>query len=277
MARTSHHLNIEWLNFRNKSSLDYPFLVNITGYCDMRLPFETYNHVGRDDYYLIYLISGELSIDIDNIKRTVSKGDGLIIPPKCVYKYSASSPVYYLYAHFTGSYVADFLKECGFDNLPCVIENDFSVEIQSKFNTMIDAFLRGGRLSIQKCACLLQEILLNIFEKTLEKINDKSLNESLQYIHNFFTTKISIPHLASLENLSNSRYVTVFKKQMGKSPNEYIIELKLQLAKNMLDSTNMSIKQISEHIGYNDQYFFSRLFKKHLGISPQKYRSRQLH
>lgn len=277
MARKSHHLNIEWLNFRNKSSLDYPFLVNTTGYCDMLLPFETYNHVGRDDYYLIYLISGELSIDIDNIKRTVGKGDGLIIPPKCVYKYSASSPVHYLYAHFTGSYVADFLKECGFDNLPCVIENDFSVETQRKFNTMIEAFLRGGHLSIQKCACLLQEILLNIFENTLEKINDKSLNESLQYIHNFFTTKISIPYLASLENLSNSRYVTVFKKQMGKSPSEYIIELKLQLAKNMLDSTNMSIKQISEHIGYNDQYFFSRLFKKYLGISPQKYRNRQLH
>ncbi len=277
MARTSHHLNIEWLNFRNKSSLDYPLLVNTTGYCDMLLPFETHNPLGRDDYYLIYLISGELSIDITDNKRILSKGDGLIIPPKCAYKYSASSPMHYLYAHFTGSYAAKFLKECGFDNLPCVIENDFNVELQSKFNLMIDSFLRGGRLSIQKCACFLQEILLSISENALEKTNHKTLNESLKYIHNFFTAKISIPYLASLENLSNSRYVTVFKKQMGKSPSEYIIELKLQLAKNMLDSTNMSIKQISEHIGYNDQYFFSRLFKKYLGISPQKYRSRQLH
>ena len=59
---------------------------------------------------------------------------------------------------------------------------------------------------------------------------------------------------------------------MGKPPNEYIIELRLQFAKNMLSGTNMSIKQISEHIGYNDPYFFSRLFKKHIGISPQEYR-----
>ena len=62
---------------------------------------------------------------------------------------------------------------------------------------------------------------------------------------------------------------------MGKSPNEYIIELRLQFAKSLLDNTNISIKQVSEHVGYNDQYFFSRLFKKHIGISPQEYRKRK--
>ena len=64
------------------------------------------------------------------------------------------------------------------------------------------------------------------------------------------------------------------KKHTGKSPNEYIIELRLQFAKNLLDNTNMSIKQISERVGYSDQYFFSRIFKKYLGISPQSYRNK---
>ncbi len=276
MARTTRRLNIEWLNFRNKSSFDYPLIINTAGYCDILVPFETYNPLARDDYYLIYIVKGELLLDIADIKRTVGRGDALIVPPKCVYRYIGNSPVYYLYAHFTGSYAADFLSECGFDKLPCVIENDFSTEIQSKFDLLIDTFLRKEQLSIQKCAYLLQEILISIFENSLDKASDSTLKASLAYIHNFFTAKISIPYLASLENLSNSRYVTVFKKQMGKSPNEYIIELKLQLAKNMLVRTNMSIKQISEHVGYNDQYFFSRLFKKHLGISPQKYRSSKL-
>ena len=105
-----------------------------------------------------------------------------------------------------------------------------------------------------------------------DKKEDSPLKISLNYIHTFFTSKIDIPHLASLENLSNSRYVTVFKNQIGKSPNEYIIDLRLQLAKSLLDNTNMSIRQISENIGYTDQYFFSRLFKRHIGVSPQGYR-----
>ena len=61
---------------------------------------------------------------------------------------------------------------------------------------------------------------------------------------------------------------------MGKTPNEYIIELRLQFAKKLLDNTNLSIRQISENVDYSDQYFFSRLFKKHMGVSPQNYRNK---
>ena len=275
MARTIRHLNIEWLNFKSESSIEYPILVNTTGYCNYMSNFETHNPVGRDDYYLVYIVKGELLLDMPDLKRTIGKGTAFLIPPKHMYKYSGDTSTSYLFAHFTGSYVEDFLKQCGFDNLPCIIENDFNVELQSKFDLMIDTFLHNDQLSTQKCAYMLQEILINISENSLDKTNSSQFKASLKHIHSFFASKISVPYLASLENLSNSRYVTAFKKQMGKSPNEYIIELRLQFAKSLLDNTNISIKQVSEHVGYNDQYFFSRLFKKHIGISPQEYRKRK--
>ncbi len=271
MARTKH-LNIDWLNFKSKRSIKYPILVNTTGYSDYKCPFETYNPVGREDYYLIYIVEGELLLDMANIKRPIGRGTAFIVPPKHMYKYSGNPSTSYLFAHFTGSYAEDFLKECGLDILPTIIENKFSAEIQSKFLSMIDVFLRNDQLSTQKCACMLQEILIDICENSRDNLDNIHLDTSLRHIHSFFTSKISVPYLAGLENLSSSRYITVFKKQMGKPPNEYIIELRLQFAKNMLSGTNMSIKQISEHIGYNDPYFFSRLFKKHIGISPQEYR-----
>jgi YesN/AraC family two-component response regulator len=238
--------------------------------------FETYNPVGREDFYLIYVVEGELLLDMANIKRSIGRGTAFIVPPKHMYKYSGNPSTSYLFAHFTGSYAEDFLKECGFDNLPIIIENEFSAEVQGKFLLMIDTFLHNDQLSTQKCACMLQEILISICESSLENSNNIQLKTSLKHIHSFFTSKISVPYLASLENLSNSRYVTVFKKQMGKSPNEYIIDLRLQFAKSLLENTNMSIKQISERIGYPDQYFFSRLFKKYMGVSPQKYRKENL-
>ena len=272
MARIIRHLNTDWLNFRSRCSMEYPILVNTTDYCNVSSPFETYNHIGRDDYYLIYMVEGELSLDMQGINRTIKKGDALLIPPKHVYKYSGDNDTRYLYAHFTGSYAADFLKECGLDNLPCVIEGDFRVEIERTFKLMIDTFLHNEKLATQKCACLIQCILIDIYKNSLEKEYSSYLQASMEYIRKYFTKKISIPHLAKLESLSNSRYITVFKRLMGKSPNEYIISLRMNFAKNLLDNTNISIQQISERVGYSDQYFFSRLFKKYLGISPQNYR-----
>lgn len=274
MARTTRCLNLEWLNFNSKSSGDYPILINTAGYCNTLSPFETHNPVGRDDYYLIYIVKGELLLDMIGIKRTIGRGTAFIIPPKHMYKYRGNSSTYYLFVHFTGSYVANFLKECGFDKLPCIIENDFSAHLQNKIELMINTFLHNEPLCIQKCAYLLQDILISIREKSLDKADNSPLKSSLKYIHSFFTDKISIPYLAGLESLSNSRYVTVFKNQMGKTPNEYIIELRLQFAKKLLDNTNLSIRQISENVGYSDQYFFSRLFKKHMGVSPQNYRNK---
>lgn len=271
MARTIV-LHNDYLNFNNKCSCDYPIQVNTAGYYDASSPFTTFNSVGRDDYYLLYLVDGQLSVIINNKEHTIKKGSIVIFPPKYRYKYFGNPPIHYLYVHFTGSYADRFLEECCFVDLPCIIENDFSVEMQSKFNLMINAFLYKDPLYIQKSACLLQEILISIYENAKDKAEDSPLKASLKYIHNFFTSKIDIPYLANLENLSNSRYVTIFKKQMEKSPNEYIIDLRLQLAKSLLENTNMSIRQISESVGYTDQYFFSRLFKKHIGVSPQAYR-----
>ncbi len=276
MARSIRYYDNEWLNFNDKSSSNYPILVNTTGFYDTSSPFETYNSKGRDDYYLMYITSGQLYINIDGKEHIAKKGSVVIFPQKYPYRYRGNPPAHYLYTHFTGSYADAFLKECGFNNLPCIIENDFNIELQDKLLLMIDTFYIKSPLYIQKCACLLQEILIDIYKNVLDKADNSPLKASLKHIHSFFTSKIDVPALAKIENLSNSRYVALFKKQTGKSPNEYIINLRLQLAKSLLENTSMSIRQISERVGYADQYFFSRLFKKHLGLSPQGYRKENL-
>ena len=275
MARVTQY-NINWLNFNSRISTDYPIFINTTGYFDATSHFETYNPNGRDDYYLMYITDGQLTVEFDDGEHTVKKGNVVIFPPKYGYKYRGKPPLHYLYSHFTGSYADRLLEECGFNSLPCIIKNDFNVELDNKFNFMIDTFLLKKPLWAQRCACILQDMLIDIHNDALDKSDNSPLKASLKHIHSFFTSKIDIHYLASLENLSNSRYVVVFKDQIGKSPNEYIIDLRLQFAKNLLESTNMSIKQISERVGYSDQYFFSRLFKKHLGVSPQGYRKDKL-
>jgi AraC-like DNA-binding protein len=76
-----------------------------------------------------------------------------------------------------------------------------------------------------------------------------------------------------MENLSNSRYVAIFTQCMGMPPVRYILELRLRYACQLLESTDMSIKEISALSGYSDPHFFSKQFKKYIGVSPRDYRT----
>ena len=272
MPKSLKFKDSEWLLFRNEQSSTHPIIVNTAGYYDATSLFETSNTIGRNDYYLMYIIEGYLTLFEGDTEREVKSGSAILIPPNHPYRYNGTPSTSYLYAHFTGSYADQLLKDCGFDSLPVVIEGKVNNSIKARFNQMIDIFLHNESLSNLKCAYMLQEILVFLAQLLIDKPFNSPLKSSLKHIHSYYTTKIEVPQLAKLENLSNSRYIVVFKKQMGKSPNEYIIDLRMQFAKNLITNTNMSIKQISERVGYSDQYFFSRLFKKNFGVSPQGYR-----
>jgi YesN/AraC family two-component response regulator len=94
-------------------------------------------------------------------------------------------------------------------------------------------------------------------------------------IHNGYHTEIHIPALAKAENLSNSRYVELFRQKTGLSPTAYLIRLRIQVACDLLESTDIPVAQISRMVSYNDSHFFSKLFKKHVGMSPTQYRNQK--
>ena len=75
-----------------------------------------------------------------------------------------------------------------------------------------------------------------------------------------------------MNNLSASHFSSLFRKATGMSPMDYFIHLKLQKACLLLYSSDTKIKKIAHTIGYDDPYYFSRLFKKYLNISPDQYR-----
>ena len=75
-----------------------------------------------------------------------------------------------------------------------------------------------------------------------------------------------------MENMSMTAYNKEFKEQMGMAPTKYIIKLKMDLAKELLETTTLSIKEISLMCGYTDFNFFSRSFKENTGVSPTEYR-----
>lgn len=272
-----YYRNSELLNQKSQMSHDAPLIVNLVNDCFTNFePFayDTYNSIGRDDYFLIYVTDGVFNTKINDTVFHLNKGAVVLYPPKYKYHYWGEPPSKYLCVHFTGSHVEKILADLGFPLAPYALESDFSPKIKSLFDKMVEKDITKAPFLQYSLACLLEEILLTIAIERVKNSGYRTFKNSIKYIHANYTEKIKIPYLAQLEGLSNSRYITLFSKEMGKTPSEYILDLRLNRASDLLLTTNMEISAVGASSGYNDQYFFSKIFKKHIGMSPQEYRKK---
>ncbi len=100
------------------------------------------------------------------------------------------------------------------------------------------------------------------------------LRKALEILHGSgIRGNAGIPHLADAVGVSNSTLIRMFHRYCGKSPMEYVTAMRMELAKNLLESTALSMKEIAGRIGYNDPLYFSSVFRKFTGMSPRAFRT----
>lgn len=95
-----------------------------------------------------------------------------------------------------------------------------------------------------------------------------SIEPTLNYLRQNIADRFSLTEMAQHANLSVPHFSRLFKEQTGYAPVDYFIHLKLQKASSLLNLTDMPVREIAASVGYNDPYYFSRLFKKVIGKSP---------
>ena len=254
----------------SRCSDEETLLVNCSG------SFSTYSAKGRPDYYLMYMISGNLTVDLPDREAILGAGDYIIFPPQTRYRYIHwnSEQMSYMWVHFTGSGVEEALRRYKLSVYPDINEAKESGSALQRFQSIFDAFSRQDEFRDRELALLLERLLISLGRRKSE-IADKSnaLRRSLTHIHSGYSSPLRIPELAALENLSVSRYNTLFKKIMDKTPTEYITALRISSATELLVGTDLPIASISSMVGYRDPHFFSRIFKSHTGKSPTEYRN----
>jgi AraC-like DNA-binding protein len=124
--------------------------------------------------------------------------------------------------------------------------------------------------------CLYQLISSLIFSDkhlSTERETDKNIiNDTIHFMKKNINKMITVEEMAQHQNLSNSHFSSLFRKSTGIAPLNYFIHLKMQLACQLLYTNEKKIKEIGLDLGYSDQYYFSRIFKKQMNISPENYR-----
>lgn len=113
--------------------------------------------------------------------------------------------------------------------------------------------------------------------KTSDDIADESnpvVRRAINYLGKNLNKKLTLNQLANEVGYSPTYFTTLFKKETNYSPISYFSHLKIVNACELLDYTNMKVKEISFHLGYSDPYYFTKDFKKKMGLSPRNYRNR---
>ena len=264
----------------NRASDTLPLLVNCAGATVCKWAFQTVNPSGRQDYYFLYLKKGSLHVTVDGESRTVDDGTLILIPPQSAYAYRHDNEqeLTYYWVHFTGSSVLDVLKQLQLSQLPLLLSApQISSAIEYQMAKMFDIYIKKGDFRDSELSHCLDAMLIEAAKNAnATRAAHRRLSASIKHINNHYTEEITVPTLAEMESLSVSRYIALFREIMHTSPYQYIIDLRLNAACEMLLNSSLSITSISEILGFQSVFFFSKLFKKHLGVSPMQYRKSAL-
>jgi AraC-like DNA-binding protein len=99
-----------------------------------------------------------------------------------------------------------------------------------------------------------------------------SLRRAERFIRENYTRKVSLQEIAAAAGLSAPYFSTIFKEEMGENLSGYLNRLRVDKAAGMLTETNLALSEIASFCGFEDQSWFSKIFKNYTGMSPGKYR-----
>lgn len=173
-------------------------------------------------------------------------------------------------------------------NLPETAPGVFGVDIaEGEINDLIFQWFKDAAYVFRNNISHASEMAENALHNVFFLLNDQqtqpyaeTLDPRIDQVKTLIDTHIhqtlTIKSLAESVNLSPSRFNGLFKAQLGVPPMQYIESRRLQRAAELLLSTSKRIQDIADELGYENQFYFSTRFKKHVGMSPQNYRKQPL-
>ncbi len=240
------------------------------------------------DYWLFYCHHTNGKLFYKNKTRKVKHGDLVIIEPNHHFTFfseksnkthnnsmQSNAAIYWL--NFSGNLAENFaqrllmkmddgLAQVG--TLPNVVTDfDNLLELGRRGYTATNV-IHAVHVLQQALSYLALQLRLVIFNRS-SKFNLAAIEELMR---NNIHQELNLSTLAEHAQLSKFHFSKKFKELTDSSPIQHFINMKIQYACNKLDNSDLAVKVIASELGYNDPYYFSRLFKKMIGLSPKQYR-----
>ena len=232
----------------------------------------------RDHFLIHFVISGKGRYICNGKTYNLKAGDMFLIKPSQVVNYIAdeNDPWEYYWVGFNGTYAQKVISNLPFkDSSPVYTPKDY----ETCKEHLYQIYAHSGNAMNNTTAMLGYMYLF--FAKLIEEGNlitpapsvaqSSYVIEAIKYIQFNYSNDISVDDIANAVGISRSHLYRVFVSNLEQSPIDYLTEYRINEACNLIKNTNLSISQIAVSVGFFDQFYFSRVFKKIKNVPPSKY------
>ena len=268
-----------------------------------------YVHFKRkaDEFIIYYIISGEMYLEENSIKYILKQGDILILDPNYEHFGIKSSKCTYAYIHFNHSNILESYEPLEIlkpillnerisslsitsfsENSKIIlpkyfhIHNDiFNSKLLYDINKIITSSKNKLEHYILQVNCMFLELLINISRefityllsdnsiKTLK--SQKIIQDLLSFFNEYYYEKITSEFLENKYSCNFDYINRIFKETTGKTIFIYLNQLRISQAKLIFNTGSFKVSEVAEKVGFQDSYYFSKVFKKYTGITPSNY------
>jgi AraC family transcriptional regulator of arabinose operon len=237
--------------------------------------------VGQD--HLMMCIKGHGYAVINGQEAHLKAGELLIIPRNTRHTYWAANddPWSIYWVHFLGTDAGYYIDRIPRTGQPVPIDAAAQAEAERLFRYCLDALYEGyGLPTLIYAAQSVQHILSLLLYRNQalpmeqrKKHRRSSLDAIVEFMQINLREPLRLEDFASEAGMSVSHFSELFRVQTGRSPMAYFIDIRIRHACRLLDLSRQPVKSVAIECGYRDPYYFSRVFKKVMGSSPDNYRS----
>lgn len=224
---------------------------------------------GRQDYQLLIISKGTGKFFIEGEEKILSVGNGVLYKPFEPQIYTFDEKSEYFWFHFSGAEASSILERTNLtSHLIKVRRLDIVNEI---FKQMLNCTAIKKDTS-EDLLCGLFLVLISKLDSDYDSV-DSGILKVINHIKSESFYGPTTEEYAKMAGLSKYHFLRKFKKITGATPKAYKSEILTEKAKELIQNTDFNISEISDLLGFDDSLYFSRFFKKSVGISPNKYRN----
>lgn len=243
------------------------------------------------DYYLIhYIDSGRGTFVTKDRTYEVGPGDGFLIYPGEIVTYGAdeADPWHCYWIGFHGLNTPQYLEQSGLSETDRLFQIDAAFEPNSRvlsdhLMAIIDAtrdptvpYIKGLGLLYLFFALLAEQHNKEHNLQVGSNRENAQVLQAVQYMQHHYMNPIQITELAHRLGFNRSYFYSLFKKHMKVSPKQYLLNLRIARACELMKHTDLNIAEIARSTGFDDPLYFSKVFKKERLHSPQVYKQQAL-
>ena len=224
-------------------------------------------------YRLYYAVSGSFRLIYPNGVCVIEPENLYLIPCNVPLKYEGITPCTHYWIHF----ISEHLKSIPLFNEPVCIPLQETGSVEQKMQMILK--------NIRKCsdfrtAVSIRNTIMDLLLPFLDDLSGKlpgigafeEYSKILNHIDTNLHRNFPISELLAFSNLNRDDFSAAFRRVFGLPPKQYISLRRLNRAKYLLLETDLPIKEIASQCGYQDEFFFYRIFKKYVKATPALYR-----